>query len=570
MYRLRHKQSTDEKATKHQIGEQKCQSNGHLRRLPAFSLLSTTIIHFFFFHTPTMPLSADQHEYTEESCRDILEEVISLLEVMRQPTSHSGRLNVLLANHFGSNIFRSFCCFGHDAEDVPLELFNSLCFLPSNDWKVSLDFMVGSPSTIQPLPVEPSFSSAHYLLHQKYQLACGIINTLLISVLESHPEKDFIKGYLPNIGDRWSLSILGLKDRDRKFVVPSLYEIRRRISLSLDGAVVKKRLHPASNLFSPATGFLWQSLDDSFDVNKVYLDVCSAFPKRLEKLLLSSGKTLDQLAGVEVLHPYPIVEAIVRDALSRGRMTGFESVDLKHVDGSLGGTVFAIHNAHYSVEWIASYLVDADNNYFMEDVRAAVLVEKQRLLRIFSSCHTDNEPGWIQFGDKAHVFIYLSRLASAAEQGFLKIQSFVINLLIDDINKALKPLDSHGKYQLEHYHYDTGVVALGNPTSSSLGPHQDGKPGIVCPHTFSFSRFMLMVPTMAFQNNCGPTATVSWFRSDDPKKIKQAIFTHDFFINHFQLMGVNDNFTHEVRTFLRLQRTSILFFISYVTRLKPI
>jgi hypothetical protein len=73
------------------------------------------------------------------------------------------------------------------------------------------------------------------------------------------------------------------------------------------------------------------------------------------------------------------------------------------------------------------------------------------------------------------------------------------------------------------------VVALGNPTASSLGPHQDGKPGIVCPHTFSFSRFMLMVPTMAFQNNCGPTATVSWFRSDNPKKIKQATFTHVFF-----------------------------------------
>jgi hypothetical protein len=136
--------------------------------------------------------------------------------------------------------------------------------------------------------------------------------------------------------------------------------------------VKNKRLHPASNLFSPATGFIWQSVDGSFDVNKVYLDVCSAFPQRLEKLLLGSGKTLDQLAGVEVLHPYPKVEAIVRDALSRCRKIGFESVDLKHVDGSLGGTVFAIHNAHYSVEWIASYLlVDADNNYFMEDVRAA-------------------------------------------------------------------------------------------------------------------------------------------------------------------------------------------------------
>ena len=111
-------------------------------------------------------------------------------------------------------------------------------------------------------------------------------------------------------------------------------------------------------------------------------------------------------------------------------------------------------------------------------------------------------------------------------------------------------LETEGNYKLLPYTYDTGVVSLGDPTTSSLAAHQDGKPGIVCPHTPSFSRFMLMVPTLAFQNNCGPTATVSWFRSDDKKKVKQATFTHDFLINHFQLMQVNDKFEHEVGSVL--------------------
>ncbi len=175
------------------------------------------------------------------------------------------------------------------------------------------------------------------------------------------------------------------------------------------------------------------------------------------------------------------------------------------MDGSLGGTVFAIHNAHCSVEWIAAYLVDTDNQVFMEDVRAASMSEKERLLRIFFTYHSQDHPSWMQFGNSKDVFVCLSRLASAAEQGFLKIQSCVINLLIDDINKAVQSLDTHGKHALEHCHCDTGVVSLGNPMTSSLAGHQDGKPGIVCPHTPSFSISMLMVPTMAIQNNCDPT-----------------------------------------------------------------
>jgi hypothetical protein len=74
-------------------------------------------------------------------------------------------------------------------------------------------------------------------------------------------------------------------------------------------------------------------------------------------------------------------------------------------------------SAHYArFEWIAAYLVDTDNNVFMQDVRWGSLLE-ERLL--FSQPTTPEVASWIQFGTRA-VFIFLSRLASAAEQGFLK------------------------------------------------------------------------------------------------------------------------------------------------------
>jgi hypothetical protein len=113
-------------------------------------------------------------------------------------------------------------------------------------------------------------------------------------------------------------------------------------------------------------------------------------------------------------------------------------------------------------------------------------------------------------------------------------------LLIDDINKSLLPFLHPESTDLK-YQFDVGVVCF---TTSSLST-PGWKMGLYVP-TRPFSRFLLIVPTMAFQNNCGPTAKTSWWRSDDLKKVKQATFTHDFFINHFQLMGVNDKFHHEV------------------------
>ena len=486
--------------------------------------------------------------YTPENCNTILAETLELLDIMIHSDHSNQRLEILLNTHFGSQDFRSTLCFGQAGAEVSLDDFNSMCILPSTDWSLRLTDPTSSS-------ISTSLSVSPFPEEDKIEYVSSNIKLLFSNILKDHPEAEFIRSNIPrdgSIGPAWTFAILGLKKSFRPgyFQVPSLPELRRRISLAVDASILRKRDKPALQFFTRATGLLWKPAIDSFDVNKIYLEVCSAFPLRLETLLKQSGKTLDELACVDVVHRYPKVEALVRDAMSRGQQHGLQACDMKLADGSLGGTVFAIHNAHYSVEWIASYLVDTDNNVFMEDVRATALHNKNRLLRIFSNNHSVEHPSWIQFGGKSHPFIYLSRRASAAEEGFLRIQSYVINLLIGDINEKLKVLETEGNYQLLPYTYDTGVVSLGDPTTSSLAAHQDGKPGIVCPHTPSFSRFMLMVPTLAFQNNCGPTATVSWFRSDDKKKVKQATFTHDFLINHFQLMQVNDKFEHEVGSVL--------------------
>jgi hypothetical protein len=118
------------------------------------------------------------------------------------------------------------------------------------------------------------------------------------------------------------------------------------------------------------------------------------------------------------------VEALVRDAPSRGRKHGLEHVDLKLANGCLGEIVFALHNAHYSLEWIAAYL---STRTIMSSCRMFVCwgsLERE-VASIFSTNHREDSPSWIQFGE--FIFIYPD-LPSAAEQGFLKIQSYIINL----------------------------------------------------------------------------------------------------------------------------------------------
>jgi hypothetical protein len=229
------------------------------------------------------------------------------------------------------------------------------------------------------------------------------------------------------------------------------------------------------------------------------------------------------------------------------------SEDLQLSDGTLGGTVFAMHNGMLSAEWLAAYLVDTDNNLFMDDVRAKTLNDKERRLRIFSMDHTFEKPSWLQFGVKKNVYLYLSQKASAAEEGWMKIATYTINLLIQYINKKLH-VSLYRQYKLEPVEYTVGVVNLSNPSLGLFALHSDDRPGIVDPTLPSFTRFSLMVPTLAIQNHCAPTCHISWVLKGDVQKTKLATFTHDFVISHWQLMGVNESFEHQVGLHFRDHR----------------
>ena len=103
----------------------------------------------------------------------------------------------------------------------------------------------------------------------------------------------------------------------------------------------------------------------------------------------------------------------------------------------------------------------------------------------------------MQFGKKKGVYLYLSQRASAAEEGWLTIVSYIVNLLIDDINKRLDS-ETGRRYRLEQVLFDTGVASLADPSLGSYARHQDGFPGLIDPLVKGFSRFNLVVPTAAF------------------------------------------------------------------------
>ena len=229
------------------------------------------------------------------------------------------------------------------------------------------------------------------------------------------------------------------------------------------------------------------------------------------------------------------------------KLKGMESIDLKREDGTLGGTVLAMHNEGFlSIEWIAAYLVDTDQNHFMVDERARSRNNKERYLRIFSSIHVFKKPTWLQFGKKNGVYLYLSERATAAEEGWLRIVSYVINLLIDDINKRLDT-ETGFRYRLEQVTYDCAAASISDPSTGSFARHQDGFNGLIAYLQRGYGRLNLVVPTMSFQNHCAPTSTISWYRKDDKTGPSVGSFVHDFFIQHWQLLGANLHFEHEVR-----------------------
>jgi hypothetical protein len=493
--------------------------------------------------------------YSASSCQVILEEIGPLLRLYNTSRQSLERLQVLVDEHLQDNSqgndFRSYCCFGMPGKAVPLQQFNDLCILPASNYCVRLAHQESS-GCIGPSKLE--LSEQNNFLHDFAVTAAK--NIVLILEQLNHPRMDEIKELVPTEGIplTWSLQIIGCirnKNRLSPQDVPPLDVLRTRIRCSLDMAFVAvsdaraagKRL----KFFCQETGALWQSTnDDSFDAEAIYMKAGSEFKNLLQNLLNDTGQTFDELAGVKPTKRYPDVEKAVLEGFQSAQLKGMESLDLRLDDGEIGGTVIAMHNAGFlSAQWIAAYLVDTDQNLFMADERALKKNNKERFLRIFASNHDFENPTWMQFGKKSGVYLYLSQRASAAEQSWLTIVSYIVNLLIDDINKRLDS-ETGARFRLEQVLYDVGVVSLADPSLGSYARHQDGFPGLIDPLVRGFSRYNLIVPTMGIQNHFAETSTISWYKKGDDKGKASGFVKHDFFIWHWQLPGVNHFFEHEV------------------------
>jgi hypothetical protein len=89
----------------------------------------------------------------------------------------------------------------------------------------------------------------------------------------------------------------------------------------------------------------------------------------------------------------------------------------------------------------------------------------------------------------------------------MKISSYITNLLIGSINQRLNVLTC-GRYQLDPVIYNVGVVTLRNPSVCGIGPHSDGKHGLVCASTPEYGRFQMNVVTLGVHNHCAGSSHI--------------------------------------------------------------
>ena len=495
------------------------------------------------------------HAYTAVDCQKILDEIAPLLGLFHSSFQRLERLQELLSLHFQDNSqgedFRSVCCYGKLGMPVPLALFNALCILPATNYCVQLA-QTTTAGIISPRILKEEEKNKY--LDDFVSTASANILSILNEIIDSHPRSNEILAFISEkdgIPLTWSLQIIGNisnKNQLSPHCLPPLPVLRQRIRCSIDKGFIARETDNQLRLFCQKTGAMWQtSDDDTFNAEDVYIKAGSEFKDLLQNRLTESGKTFDELAGVKPSKRYPDVEAVVRQGFASAKLKGMQSLDLKLDDGTVGGTVISMHNEGFlSVEWIANYLVDLDQNPFMLDDRAMKKNNKERYLRIFSSNHDFENPTWMQFGKKSGVYLYLSQRASAAEQSWLTIASYIVNLLIDDINKRLDS-ETGARFRLEQILFDTGVSSLADPSLGSFARHQDGFPGLIDPLRRGFTRYNLIVPTTAFQNHFADTTTITWFKKGDVAGKPAGSVKHDFFIFHWQLPGVNHYFEHEVR-----------------------
>ena len=499
---------------------------------------------------------------SQRHCYSILDETLSLavLDPLTLGAKDRSRLEHLLLSYFQDNetggIFRSMICFGCNNRSVSTVDFNNFVVLPGSHY--AMELRAPTPHVPVPIQLQQVSATAKTNLH---------LNTLS----HAHASVDFVLQYVSaeyyanndeiafhnKIPLKWKNGIIGKVDRATLTIVdtPSLEELQHRIRQALDFSIELKKTNPYSFFFSLASALIWKESTpapppplEKVDYTSLYLKGCSDFPDYLADLL-GPDRYLDELAGIEVGHAYPEVEARFKKMYDQAPPRHVDGHDLKLGEhtSEIGGTVVALHQ-YISPSFLAYYTVDHDASCaYMTDERSSH--KKERKIRVASPDHVDTKPVWLQFGDTADVYLYLSQKASVAEEKWLSIVNFVMNLLVEFVNKRIKEFSPGRKLEgsdlMRTRSYGVVVSSASNPIQGNYGWHRDGKNGIVDEGDPQYNSSQLMVPTLCIQNFAHSNTRIEWAPLSDPTYIAGTVH-HECVLFHLQLLYVNEKYKHHV------------------------
>ena len=507
------------------------------------------------------PSSTVLFDLDVDQCYKILDDVIS--HILSSSQDKTEKPSPFLEKYFHDNrigqCFRSMIVRGkEDGDYISLAYFNKFIMRPRSSHKLQLHSSLLPSVALITIRHEkcgtPSSAGTvclgNEMIEEVFKFVCSV-----------HPRGNenifFSRKGIP-LPLAWKNGILGIKLRNSTLLpsdLPSMHVLQLRILLSIEFSFELKITKPFSRFLSSKSGNFWKNTPPTritveLDFHQTTLEAITLFPAYLEHLLRTTGKTLDQLAGVVIEEKYPQVLAAITQLLDQAPAPSVKKHDLKTGPGSdavLGGTVIAIHQ-HLSAAFVAYYLVDHDSVCtYMQDRRSAH--KKDRKIRVASIHHVSTKPIWIQFGSEDNMFLYLSRKVSAAEEKWLLIVNHVMQLLVIFVNAHLKrvsPRPVQPEKLMRIRHYDTLVENTGNPRTGNYGIHDDAKPGLVDPSNPAFSPYQLMVPTLCLQNHAASNTSISWFPKKEPSWCAGTI-TQELFLFHIQCVGVQEHFQHAVR-----------------------
>lgn len=494
---------------------------------------------------------------SHEECNAFFEEALKLAQAAHTHESQQ-RLDFLLSRFFQDDDsgahFRSMICYGFSGVTVSVAAFNSHIVHPRSNYCIKL---CSTSATLPLRLMRESLSDQRNLRSDTMKLATASVLYMLDFVVFHHfPDNDDVKYFTEDtaIPQKWINCIIhGKIDRATIVAVeiPSFFDFQHRIHKSLEHSVAQKLASPQSKFFSIESAMAWQNSyiesPTTSLYDDLYLEACSLFPSYL-KDLLGPDQYLDELAGVDVGHAYPEVEARFSKMYSQSPERRVEGIDLRLSEHSpkIGGTVLALHQ-YISPSFLAYYTVDHDASCsYMQDERSTTH-KKERKIRVASMDHVDTKPTWLQFGDTKDVYLYLSQKASTAEEKWLSVVNFVMNLLVDFVNAKIKaqPGGSGRLELMRKRDYRVAVGSASNPLEGNFGWHGDGKNGIVVPGDADYSTYQLMVPTFCIQNYAHANTKIEWAPVSDPSFIAGTVL-QECILLHIQLLNVNAIYRHHV------------------------